>query len=146
MPAQALEKSIWLPCAPARAFALFTEQASDWWPESRRHTGDARSTIRLLPSGRFWERAADGREVELGRVRAWEPPERLLLDFYPGTDAQHPTLVTVTFAGEADGTRVTVHHAPLPASAPLWALRVAKFETSWQSVLEALQRAAQPPA
>ena len=93
-----IEKSAFLVCAPARAFTLFTERASDWWPEGLRHTSDPRSEIRMLADGRFWERAGDGHEVELGRVLVWEPAQRLILDFYPGTDAEHPTEVVVRFA------------------------------------------------
>jgi hypothetical protein len=133
-----IHKSVLLACPPASAFALFTEQASEWWPEARRHTGDPRSLIRLSAGGRFWERAADGREVELGRVRVWEPPRRLVLDFYPGTDAAHPTEVVVTFAAEGAGTRVTVDHGPTPASAERWRQGAPRFERSWNEVLEAL--------
>ena len=106
-----------------RAFTLFTERASDWWPTPLRHTGDERSEIRMLAGGRFWERATECREVELGRVTAWEPPKRLILDFYPGTDEQHPTEVVVSFADEDHGTRVRVEHRPKAESAGRWADR-----------------------
>jgi hypothetical protein len=136
-----IEQSVVLACARERAFALFTERASDWWPELLRHTGDARSQITLLASGRFWERASDGREVELGRVTAWDPPDCLVLDFYPGTGTQHPTEVTVRFSGEGEGTRVVVRHVPKPGSAELWEAGAPRFERSWRLVLEALGRA-----
>jgi Activator of Hsp90 ATPase homolog 1-like protein len=137
-----IEKSAFLTCSPSRAFELFTERASDWWPAEVRHTPDPRSEIRMIPTGRFWERARDGHEVELGRVLVWEPPERLMLDFYPGTDALHPTEVIVRFAGEADGTRVVVEHRPKAESAELWAAGAPRFERSWDIVLPALQEAA----
>lgn len=138
-----IKNSVLLACAPERAFALFTEAASEWWPEARRHTKDPASTITLSPAGRFWERAADGHEVELGRVREWEPPRRLVLDFYPGTDAQHPTDVTITFVAEGDGTRVTVEHRPTPVSDELWKQRAPRFEQSWEAVLGALALSAE---
>ena len=47
--------------------------------------------------------------------------KRLILDFYPGTDAEHPTEVVVRFAQENGGTRVVVQHRPKPESADLWA-------------------------
>ncbi|HEY3614134.1 MAG TPA: SRPBCC domain-containing protein [Gaiellales bacterium] len=137
-----IEQSVVLACARERAFALFTERASDWWPEPLRHTGDARSQITLLASGRFWERASDGREVELGCVTAWEPPVRLALDFYPGTGAEHPTEVVVRFSAEGEGTRVVVQHRPKAASADLWAAGAHRFERSWALVLAALEHAA----
>jgi len=136
-----IEKSVLLACDRERAFALFTDRASDWWPEPLRHTGDARSRITLLESGRFWERAGDGREVELGRVTTWEPPARLALDFYPGTGELHPTEVVVQFAAEGDGTRVVVQHNPKAGSADLWMTGAPRFERSWELVLAALEAA-----
>jgi Activator of Hsp90 ATPase homolog 1-like protein len=137
-----IQKSAYLACAPMQAFVLFTERASDWWPENLRHTADAHSVIRMLADGRFWERAADGSEVELGRVVIWEPARRLVLDFYPGTDAEHPTEVVVLFAEENGGTRIVVEHSPKPESADLWATGAPRFERSWSLLLPALQRAA----
>jgi Activator of Hsp90 ATPase homolog 1-like protein len=137
-----IEKSAFLTCSPSRAFELFTERASDWWPETVRHTADPQSEIQMIPTGRFWERAGDGHEVELGRVLVWEPPRRLVLDFFPGTDAQHPTEVVVRFAEEADGTRVVVEHRPKLESAELWAAGAPGFERAWSLVMPALARAA----
>jgi uncharacterized protein YndB with AHSA1/START domain len=135
-----IKKSVVLACTPERAFSLFTEAASEWWPEDRRHTKDPTSEIRMLPTGRFWERAGDGHEAELGRVREWNPPHRLALDFYPGTDPQHPTLVVVTFVADGDGTLVTIEHGPTPASDDLWKQRAPRFQQSWELVLAALAR------
>jgi hypothetical protein len=137
-----IAKSAFLQCAPERAFALFTEHASDWWPEPLRHTGDPRSEISMRADGRFWERAADGHEVELGRVTVWESPQRLILDFYPGTDVEHPTAVVVRFTAEHGGTRVDVEHGPKPESAALWPGGAIRFERAWDLVLAAAQRAA----
>jgi uncharacterized protein YndB with AHSA1/START domain len=138
-----IERSVVLPCGQVAAFALFTERASDWWPPGRRHTGDDESAVLLTPGGRFWERARDGREVELGRVLEWESPARLVLDFFPGTDADHPTRVVITFEPAADGTVVRVQHRPTPASdGALWLERSPAFARSWSTVLEALRGAA----
>ncbi len=137
-----IEKSAFLTCAPDRAFILFTEQASAWWPPALRHTADPRSEITMLASGRFWEQGADGDVVELGQVTVWEPPRRLVIDFYPGTDPQHPTEVVVTFAARADGTLVVVEHRPTRESAALWAAGSPGFKRAWDLVLEAFERAA----
>jgi uncharacterized protein YndB with AHSA1/START domain len=138
-----IEKAVLLACAPERAFELFTEHASSWWPETRRHTPDPQSTIRMVRGGRFWERGRDGHEVELGRVRVWEAPSRLILDFYVGTDAAHPTEVTVTFSGEGDRTRVVVRHGPLPESEGVFGTRAPAYERSWATLLDALAKAAE---
>ena len=105
-------KSVMLPLAPLAAFELFTERIAEWWPEGRRHTDDPASEIFLLPSGRFYERARDGQEVELGYVRSWERPRRILLDFFIATGPEKPTEVEITFAAQEGGTRVTVVHRP----------------------------------
>ena len=137
-----IEKSVLLPCPPERAFALFTERAGEWWPPARRHTKDPASTIRMEAAGRFFERAGDGQEVELGRVRVWQPPARLVLDWYPGTDAAHPTEVEVEFVVEGTGTRVRVVHREGPASAELFPARAPRYDASWELVLAALAGAA----
>lgn len=133
-----IDKSVRLECAPDAAFRLFTERVSEWWPKTHRLTRDPESTLFLEPAGRFWERATDGREGELGRVTEWDPPHRLVLDFYMGTNPAQPTLVEVRFAPEGSGTRVSVHHRAKPESEALWTGRASVFERSWSSVLSAL--------
>jgi hypothetical protein len=134
-------KSVTLPLSPTAAFELFTRRIADWWPPDRRHTQHPASEIFLLESGRFYERARDGREVELGRVRAWELPRRILLDFFVATGADRPTRVEITFAAWEGGTRVTVTHGPTPESEGLWTERAPRYERSWDVVLAALSRA-----
>jgi hypothetical protein len=135
-------KSVLLPLTPGAAFALFTERASEWWPAERRHTQDPASQIFLLESGRFYERARDGREVELGMVRAWDVPNRILLDFFIATGPEKPTEVEISFAARNNGTEVTVIHRPKPSSADLWAGRAPRYIDSWDLVLAALTRIA----
>jgi uncharacterized protein YndB with AHSA1/START domain len=138
-----IEKSILLSCSVAEAFALFTERISAWWPPERRHTQDPTSQLFLTEAGRFYERSSAGHEVELGRVLAWQPPGRLLLHWYPGTDAEHPTEVEVRFVAANEGiTRVEVTHRPTARSASLWDSRAPRYDQSWQLVLAALARAA----
>ena len=137
-------KSVLLPLAPTQAFTLFTEQINAWWPEERRHTNDTESTLYLEATGRFFEQARDGRQVDLGRVVEWQAPERIVLDFYIATGPAHPTKVEVTFTPEAAGTRVTVMHTPKPESEDLWADRAPRYERSWEIVLAAVERAACP--
>lgn len=133
-------KSVVLACAPARAFVLFTQHASEWWPLERRHTSDANSTITMIEWGRIYERAHDGREVDLGRVVLWEPPGRLVLDWYPGTDRDHPSRVFVTFAPEGEHTRITIEHGYSSASKDLFPSRAPRYAASWDLLLPALAR------
>ncbi len=135
-------KSVVLPLAPGAAFALFTQKIGEWWPPDRRHTQDPTSDIFLLPSGRFYERARDGHEVELGCVRSWEHPSRILLDFFVATGAERPTEVEITFAAQEGGTRVTVTHGPKRESEGVWTERAPRYARSWDLVLAALSGAA----
>lgn len=141
-----INQSVFLALPPAAAFALFTRRISEWWPPENRHTPDPQSTLHLLESGRFYERSRDGREVELGRVLAWEDGRRIVLDFYVATGPDHPTQAEVRFDAVAGGTRVTVTHGPKPPSAALWAERAPRYERAWQRVLSALRTAASRPA
>jgi uncharacterized protein YndB with AHSA1/START domain len=132
-----IEKSLFLPCAPERAFLLLTEQAGHWWPPDRRHTKDPESRILIEARGRFFERAADGTEVELGVVRVFEPPRKLVLDWYPGTGPSEPTHVEILLFPEGTGTRVQLFHKPGPHSASSYAKKAAAYERSWTLVLAA---------
>lgn len=135
-----IQKSVYLRCAPVQAFELFTQRTSEWWPVSHRPAQDPHSEVVLEHAGRFFERARDGREIELGRVVAWNPPHRLALDFFMGTGPRQPTSVEVTFTPENQGTRVTVSHQARPESQDLWDQRVAVFEKSWDAVLGPLTK------
>lgn len=134
-----IEKSVWLACGQAEAFRLFTDGVSEWWPATHRLSKEADGEVFLLASGRFFERTRDGREFEMGRVREWSAPERIVLDFYLGTGPDNPTSVTITFMLDNGGTRIDVRHTETEASAALWNLRAPVFDRSWDSVLEKFQ-------
>jgi uncharacterized protein YndB with AHSA1/START domain len=135
-------KTVELRCEPARAFALFTERAGEWWPSERRHTDDDASTIRIEREGRFYECAADGTEVQLGLVRRFEPPHRLALDWYPGSGTAHPTFVEVEFEPIVGGTRITVTHGAGAAPLETYDENATGYDRSWNLVLDALALAA----
>jgi uncharacterized protein YndB with AHSA1/START domain len=132
--------SVLLQLNAQQAFQLFTSSINDWWPTDRRHTKDPASAIFLLASGRFFERADNGLEVDLGKVATWDEPHRILIDFYIATGSDHPTEVEIRFDPEGTGTRVTVTHRPKPGSAHLWDQRAPRYVSSWKAVLEALSR------
>jgi hypothetical protein len=135
-------KSVVLPLDPFAAFELFTGKIGEWWPADRRHTSDPASEIFLLETGRFYERARDGRELELGLVQAWDRPERIVLDFFIATGSDRPTQVEIRFAPRGSGTEVTVTHKPKPESEALWRERAPRFARSWEDVLASLSLAA----
>lgn len=137
-----ISKSVHLPLSLEQAFELFTNEISLWWPADRRHLNDPNSQLFLQENARFYERANSGTELELGRVRVWHRPHRIVLDFFMGTDAAHPTEVEIRFVAENGGTRVSVEHRPLASSADVWGKRATIFGRSWDSVLSSLCEAA----
>jgi uncharacterized protein YndB with AHSA1/START domain len=134
-----IEKTVVVRAAPERAFAIFTDRITDWWPPTHRLGGDPSGTVHLQQSGRFFERASDGQEFEMGRVRVWQPPELVMLDFYLGTGPDNPTSVSITFAPEGEDTRVSVEHRPTPASLQAWEQTAAHYVEGWGTVLPSFQ-------
>ncbi len=136
-----ITRSVLLSQPPDAAFKLFTDRISDWWPPDLRHTNDPASSLHLRADGRFFERAGDGREIELGRVLEWREPERIVLDFFIATGPANPTRAEIRFVPEGDGTRVTVIHTPKRESEHLWDDRAPRYARSWDIVLAALSGA-----
>jgi len=104
---------------PARAFTLFTEHMSRWWPKGQT-PGRSHVDVVVEPvvGGRWFERDAEGLETRWGTVLDWAPPQRLLLGWQLNTQFKYdPDLLTeveLTFAPAADGgTLVTLEHRDL---------------------------------
>ena len=100
---------------PERAFDVFTREVGLWWrPNSMfQFTPRSPGVLSFEPGagGRFIETLPSGKVFEIGKVRAWEPPHRLVFGwrqaaFAPGQDTE----VEVRFEAVGDETRVTVEH------------------------------------
>ena len=87
---------------PARAFEVFTTEVGLWWRPNPlfEFTPRGPGVLAFEPGegGRLTETLASGKVFEIGRVRAWEPPRRLVFGwrqaaFEPGQDDPrlHPT-------------------------------------------------------
>ena len=100
---------------PERAFDVFTREVALWWRPNGMFQFTPRSPGALSfepgPEGRFIETLPSGKVFEIGRIRAWEPPHRLVFGwrqaaFAPGQDTE----VEVRFETVGEETRVTVEH------------------------------------
>jgi hypothetical protein len=136
-----LDYRIRVKAAPARAFELFTSRMTDWWPRGKT-LGRPHAAIVLegWPGGRWFERDAEGVEIQWGRVVAWEPPGRVMLDWQLNTqwayDASLHTAVEVLFsADDAGGTVVTLQHRDLERFGTDAVAHVAKLNGGWPSRL-----------
>ena len=126
----AIRKTVLVDFAPAEAFELFTTRIASWWPVgTHSYGGDEVTDVVLEPraGGRLYEVTAAG-EQEWGSVLAWEPPDRLLLDWQIGE--ARGTEVEVRFSPEGPGTRVELEHRGFSADDPR-----DRYETGWDIVL-----------
>ena len=118
IPGDQARVSVSVGVVPEQAFRIFTEEIDQWWLRGPKYRASGRHSGTLVLEsgcgGRLFERIASGdrsRQVDLGTVRVWEPPSRLVIDwrgvnFAPG----EVTEVEVTFARSASGSLVTVTH------------------------------------
>jgi uncharacterized protein YndB with AHSA1/START domain len=101
--------------SPDRAFQAFVEEIGAWWRPNRLFQTTPRDPGRLAfepgEGGRLTETLANGKVFEIGRIRAWEPPSRLVFSY---RQANFPldlhTEVEVCFAPVGEETRVSVEH------------------------------------
>lgn len=118
-----VRKSIHVRAPLALAFEVFTARMETWWPMSTHKIGQAACAAVVLEpraGGRWYERGEDGVECDWGRVLAWEPPGRVLLDWQLSSrwtfDPAFHTEVEVRFTAlDAEATRVTLEHRGLEA-------------------------------
>jgi uncharacterized protein YndB with AHSA1/START domain len=145
---------------PERAFAAFTEEIGEWWqPNGLFQFTEGRSgRLAFEPgaSGRLVEHYADGASFEIGRVRVWEPPHRLVVSWREASFAEdQETELHVRFERVDAETRVTVEHVGWDALPPEHAARHGfplatfqlRFAEWWQRLLEGFaSRAGHPPS
>lgn len=100
---------------PSRVFTAFTAEIGQWW---RPHglfelngRGDGRLAIEAGPGGRIIESYPDGVQFEVGHVRVWDPPDRLVFSWRAASfPPDRETEVHVRFEHVDGGTRVVVEH------------------------------------
>jgi uncharacterized protein YndB with AHSA1/START domain len=108
---------------PAAAFDIFTGSIDAWWkPKVRGLFQPDRNGTLGFQDGRLLETYADNDVFEIGRVLAWERPDRLVFEWrQEGFAPTDQTEVEVLFEAVAQGTRVTINHRgwdALPADHP----------------------------
>lgn len=117
-----VRKSITVQASVDRAFKVFTQQMSTWWPLATHKIGKADAKEAIMEprvGGRWYERGVDGTECDWGRVLVWEPPHRVVLSWEIScdwrSDANLQTEVDVRFVQEGTATRVELEHRKLRA-------------------------------
>jgi uncharacterized protein YndB with AHSA1/START domain len=100
---------------PERAFEAFSGEIGTWWRPNGLFRFHPRGTGRLAfePGfgGRLTEELNGGGEFEIGRIRVWEPPSRLVFSWRQATfSPDQETEVHVRFEPVGEETRITVEH------------------------------------
>jgi uncharacterized protein YndB with AHSA1/START domain len=151
-----IKKSIFVKLTPARAFDLFVNRMSDWWPRGRTPAGRPHDVILIEPRtrGRWFERDSSGAQKQWGTVLDWSPPERLLLAWQlrwqpDGRFDYDPTVVSeveLSFIADGEhGTLVTLEHRGLEKLAPEEAPAVDRVNAGWSARLEDFRKLAESP-
>jgi len=144
--------------SPERAFEAFTREIGAWWRPNGLFAFTPRDPGRLAfepgADGRLIETLPGGKVFEIGRVRAWEPPNRLVFGWRQATfTPEQDTEVEVRFEPVGEETRVTVEHVgweviPQAHAArhgfplPLFLTRHAEW---WQALLASYKTQAEAP-
>jgi uncharacterized protein YndB with AHSA1/START domain len=142
---EAVKKNLVVTCNPERAFEVFTREIGSWWPLSKYSIGGDKITEVVFEEqvgGRIFERHSDGGEGEWGRVLAWEPPNRLVMSWYPGGTPAEATELEVRFAVEGDGTKVELEHRGWEILGGRAAETRGSYDGGWAGVLAEFESAA----
>jgi uncharacterized protein YndB with AHSA1/START domain len=140
----ALELEFTVACDADRAFSLWAEQTTRWWPHGHSVSADRGLTVTFepRPGGRIYERTPSGAEHDWGEVLAWEPPHRLVYLWHLRFDRADATEVEVTFTPFADGTRVRIEHRGWERLGAVAHERRDRNRRGWASVTEHYRRVA----
>jgi uncharacterized protein YndB with AHSA1/START domain len=115
----AVRQSVTVPLTPDKAFELFADRLSDWWPRDGTHSLTKAETFYLeaREGGRWGEEDPDGGYCPWGRVLSVDRPRRIVLawqltpEFAYDADPAKQTEVEVSFEPEGAGaTKVTLEH------------------------------------
>lgn len=138
-------KTVTVPCPPDRAFRLFAEGMGTWWlpTHSVSKSGQDKVVMEPRPGGAWYEIGTAGERCDWGRVLAWEPPARLVLDWQLSAafafDPALHTEVEVTFTPAGAGTLVRLEHRKLEnyGAAAGQVAQVFDSEGGWPALLSA---------
>ena len=142
-----LEFSFSVECPPERAFELWAERTSMWWPSGHSISADPGLTVTFepRPGGRIYERTPAGEEHDWGEVLDWEPPHRLRYLWHLRFDRSDATEVEVTFSPGASGTEVEIVHRGWERLGTAAGERRERNRRGWAGVIAPYRRAALSP-
>ena len=139
-----LELEFTVACDPARAFSLWAEQTTRWWPHGHSVSAEAGLTVTFepRPGGRIYERTPGGAEHDWGEVLGVgsTPPARLPLAPALRSRRRHRGRGHV-HAGR-HGTRVRIEHRGWERLGAVAEERRDRNRRGWAGVTEHYRRVA----
>ena len=124
-----VQTSIVVDAPMERAFSVFTDGMSSWWPRDHHllRVEVAETVFEPRQGGRVFDRGVDGSECQWARVLAYEPPTRVVfswdinLQWQLESDPQRTSEVEVRFLSEGPNrTRVELEHRNLDRHGTGW--------------------------
>jgi hypothetical protein len=112
-----VQRTIVVEAPQARCFETFADMTS-WWPLATHTMGEKPARANIVEKrtgGRWYDVDTNGKETDIGRVLAYEPPARLLLSWQISCtftiDTKTTTEIEVRFIAEtAKRTRIELEH------------------------------------
>ena len=144
---KAIHHALTVPVSVEHAFAVFTEEMTNWWPAEYTWSQEVLDTMAIEPGkgGRCFERGPHNFTCDWGRVLVWEPPQRLVFTWQisprrePVPDPAKASEVEIRF--EADGpssTRLVFEHRHFARHGEGWADYRAALDSpqGWPYILD----------
>ena len=137
-------KSAVVSATPEKAFEVFTDEMATWWPIET-HSIQAMDkaagppegiVFETGPNGRIYERMTSGEEAHWANVTAWEPPNRLVLEWKVDPAAVAPTEVEIRFTPEGEGARVELEHRGFEALGKEAEKAHTSYSNGWPKVFQ----------
>jgi uncharacterized protein YndB with AHSA1/START domain len=111
-----VKKQLRVNAPQARAFEVFTSGMARWWPRthSTLKTPLKDAVVEPRAGGRWYHKGEDGSTADIGHVRAWEPPSRVVLVWRLNAEWQYDpdldTEVEVRFIADGAATNIEFEH------------------------------------
>jgi uncharacterized protein YndB with AHSA1/START domain len=127
--ATAVQTAIVVDAPIERAFRVFTEGISTWWPPEHHLLQSELAEMVFEPrvGGHIYDRGVDGSECRWARVLAYDPPSRVVFSWDINTkweletDIDKTSEVEIAFTAETpERTRVVLEHRNLERHGEGW--------------------------
>lgn len=146
-----VRKTIRVKANQAHAFEVFTSGLGRWWPLDHGIGKMPRkaAVMETRLGGRWYELAEDGTETPVGKIIAWEPPQRFVMTWDINSQWQPDNTVSseveVNFIAEgANATRVELEHRKFEQMGTEPGEKMRKdVDGGWPGLLERFRTAAE---